>query len=427
MTSNPASTVTAPSIRRVATASLGDTLRDLTGTRDQASLALAQVLLDHDGVTVDGMEVRVWLEHACRLLPTEARELLATVGTLRRLPGITAAAMDGRLSWSQTVAVCAAGRRLPSRLLNQLDDAVVAVTDDLAQAHPGELVDRVWDWVHRWAPDRIEDTEAAADRDSTLTLQPDLFGGGSLAGWFGTEDFSTICEALDAPLRPPSRDELDAIDENAAGTSLDDEDRRAIAHGRRLARRLVDVCEDALVGPCADGQPARPRPMAHIVVHADSLFDADRMPGWLLTTLAGGRLKASSSLIARLLNERGADIRTTILDDCGQIVGVGRRTHVPPDWLRDAVWARDVIGRAPGSRGPVRRSDLDHIVAWDDGGHTDARNLQPISRHDHRAKTRRQWSVTRRDDGTVVWSHVATGLVVHQPPHWVHRQPRAPD
>jgi hypothetical protein len=106
----------------------------------------------------------------------------------------------------------------------------------------------------------------------------------------------------------------------------------------------------------------------------DALLDQDATPGWLLHTLTGGRMKIATHTLQQLVNQRGADLRSIVLDDCGQIVGVGRRTHIPPDWLREAIWARDTAVRDPDGTTPVRRADLDHIDPWP-AGPTDVANL----------------------------------------------------
>ena len=65
-------------------------------------------------------------------------------------------------------------------------------------------------------------------------------------------------------------------------------------------------------------------------IDLDALLDITRTPGWLLHTLAGGRMKVSAATLQRLVDERGADLRTVVLDDVGEVVGVGTKTRVAP-------------------------------------------------------------------------------------------------
>jgi hypothetical protein len=263
-----------------------------------------------------------------------------------------------------------------------------------------------------------------------------------------------VAEALDAPLGPPVTPPDDLDDTDAVEEALDalEAQREMLTrhHGRRLARQLVSLCEHALAGhrptdgagepdSSADGGtgnnggPAQgttgtastPRPLLLATIGLDALLDQDATPGWLLHTLAGGRMKIATHTLQQLVNQRGADLRSIVLDDTGQIVGVGKRTHIPPDWLREAIWARDTAVRDPDGTTPVRRADLDHIDPWPHGP-TDVANLQPVGRRWHNHKTSRHWTVTRSRDGTTVWTHRRHGWTIRlapprrdlqQPPH----------
>jgi hypothetical protein len=153
--------------------------------------------------------------------------------------------------------------------------------------------------------------------------------------------------------------------------------------------------------------------LATIDLHA--LLDQDTTPGWLLHTLTGGRMKIATATLQQLVDERGADLRGIVLDDAGQIVGVGRRTSVPPGWLREAIWARDTAVRDPDGTCPVRRADLDHIDPWPTGP-TDVDNLHPVGSTWHNHKTSRHWTVTRQRDGTTTWTHRRHGWTIQLAP-----------
>ena len=108
-----------------------------------------------------------------------------------------------------------------------------------------------------------------------------------------------------------------------------------------------------------------------------------------------------------------------MLDDGGQVVGVGQKTQVPPRWLREAIWARDTAVRDPDGTTPVRRADLDHIRPWHDdgtGGPTSVANLQPTGRRWHNHKTSTAWTVHRARDGTVIWRHRRHGWTIRLAP-----------
>jgi hypothetical protein len=126
-------------------------------------------------------------------------------------------------------------------------------------------------------------------------------------------------------------------------------------------------------------------------------------------------MKIATHTLQQLVNERGADLRGIVLDDTGQIVGVGRRTNIPPGWLREAIWARDTAVRDPDGTTPVRRADLDHIDPWPTGP-TDVANLQPVGDAGTTTRPPRHWTVTRTRDGTTTWTHRRHGWTIRLAP-----------
>jgi hypothetical protein len=430
-------------------------LAEVTGlaeSRDRLMGRLVRLLIDIKGAddlaeVTGGMSLHVWLQHQGRATHAEARDLLAAADVLVHMPATVAGLCDRWLSWPQTIAIARAAKRIPVRLRADLDQLVADAMTTHADWEPDALVHDVWQWIDARQPTRLARQQQAADRGEFVTLTPRLFGGGTLFGELGTVSFATVAEALDAPLGPPVTPPDDLDDTDAVDEALDElEARRETLtrhHGRRLARQLVSLCEHALAGhrptdgagepgSSADGgtgtnagPASRPRPMLLATIGLDALLDQDATPGWLLHTLIGGRMKIATHTLQQLINQRGADLRSIVLDDTGQIVGVGRRTHIPPDWLREAIWARDTAVRDPDGTTPVRRADLDHIDPWPTGP-TDVANLQPVSRRWHNHKTSRHWTVTRTRDGTTVWTHRRHGWTIRlappqrdlqQPPH----------
>ncbi|CAN5788606.1 hypothetical protein BH10ACT9_BH10ACT9_60830 [soil metagenome] len=74
-----------------------------------------------------------------------------------------------------------------------------------------------------------------------------------------------------------------------------------------------------------------------------------------------------------------------------------------PDALREWVKARDLTCRYPGCDRPIEFCDLDHTIAWDDGGPTHASDLKGYCRHHHMMKTFSDgWSEVQFPDGTIM-------------------------
>ncbi|HEX9765414.1 MAG TPA: DUF222 domain-containing protein, partial [Nitriliruptorales bacterium] len=362
MTSNPprqwqpAGRPAVPADDRAVRDRIGGRLGELEGLladRDRAMGEAVRLLIDleHDEelpARLGGMSLQVWLEHVCRIRGADARALLGAIDVLVHLPAVVTGLCERWLSWSQLQAIARAARRVPVGRLAELDGLVAGAMIGHADVEPDAIIADVWAWVDQLQPSRLEQAEKAADRGEFLALSPQLFGGGSLYGEFGPTSFATVAEALDAPLGPAVDVPDDLDDQPAVDAALDslDEQRRGLnhGHGKRMAQRLVDICEQSLAGAAGGDQgeavPARPLLLATIGVEA--LLDDERTPGWLLHTLAGGRMKVTSDLLQRLIDQRGADIRGIVFDDCGQVVGVGYQTRIPPRWLRHAIWARDL-------------------------------------------------------------------------------------
>jgi hypothetical protein len=266
--------------------------------RLQGRLAVLVLSARDDASLTGGLSLQVWLEQVGRVTGQAARRLLGVCDVLRGMPATLGGLQQGWLSWTQTCQLAAAARGVTVAEREALDEHIGGMLDGYRRFHPDELCDRIWQIVDGWRPDRLARIEQAADRGQFLALQPQLEGGGSLYGQFDPQGFATICEALDTPLGPPVATP-DPDDQQEREQTLAELDRRrrdlAIGHGRRLAHRFLQVCRDALAGWTGDGTRIPPRPSAHLVIRAsDLLGDLENGVGWLLTTLLGGRLKASS-------------------------------------------------------------------------------------------------------------------------------------
>jgi hypothetical protein len=69
------------------------------------------------------------------------------------------------------------------------------------------------------------------------------------------------------------------------------------------------------------------------------------------------------------------------------------------------VQARDRRCRFPGCTRPATRCDLDHVVAWNDNGPTNASNLACMcQRHHYLKHSDTGWQLHLWPDGTCVWT-----------------------
>jgi hypothetical protein len=80
----------------------------------------------------------------------------------------------------------------------------------------------------------------------------------------------------------------------------------------------------------------------------------------------------------------------------------------PSRRLRHLVRARNARCTAPGCGRPAVRCDLDHTVAWDQGGMTCECDLAPLCRHHHRCKQAEGWRLEQPEPGMLIW-HTPAG------------------
>ena len=141
------------------------------------------------------------------------------------------------------------------------------------------------------------------------------------------------------------------------------------------------------------------KPLISVVVPLSTLLGLDEYPGELV---------GYGPIPAQLAREIAADgtWRRLLTDPAsGTLLDYGRTTYTPPAGLADFVRARDLYCRNPICGQRAATADLDHTMAWDDGGHTSDQNLYAGCRHDHRLKTLSPgWQVDQHPDGRVTWT-----------------------
>ncbi|HMH89960.1 MAG TPA: DUF222 domain-containing protein [Streptosporangiaceae bacterium] len=78
--------------------------------------------------------------------------------------------------------------------------------------------------------------------------------------------------------------------------------------------------------------------------------------------------------------------------------------YQPPPRIREYVAARDQTCRGPRCGQPAWRGDLDHTIAYDQGGRTCPCDLGAVCRRHHRLKQHPGWTLTQPQPGTFCWT-----------------------
>jgi hypothetical protein len=91
-------------------------------------------------------------------------------------------------------------------------------------------------------------------------------------------------------------------------------------------------------------------------------------------------------------------VATGQCDHCDQEPG-----YRPSPALQRLIRTRTITCCYPGCRRPATRCDLDHTVAYEDGGRTCSCNLAPLCRRHHRLKQAQGWKLEQNSPGIMTW------------------------
>jgi hypothetical protein len=190
---------------------------------------------------------------------------------------------------------------------------------------------------------------------------------------------------------------LDRRLDELAGTVCDADprtrqQRRADAMGALAAGADRLVCGCGSSGCAAATRASGRNVVIHVVAEQASVDGSGTTPG-----IVPG---AEGLIPAQMVAELAKDAR---LQPLIPPVDVPEPRYIPSARLADFVRCRDLTCRAPGCNRPAVDCDLDHTVAYRDGGWTHASNLKALCRKHHLLKTFWGWRDKQLPDGTVIW------------------------
>jgi hypothetical protein len=378
-----------------------------------AVVRLADLLCDDEVERTTGVGPDHWLASVARLTRMDRRLLVRTCRLLHRLPTLAAAVEDGRVSFAQLRGLAIVLRTARRELDGEVDRLLRALLDGLGQLErpdPDVLVRQVADALDELDPEDLADRERDARVGRFLAIQPRLDGTG---GAFTGELDAVGLALLDATTAPTSAQIAVA---GGVGPARADLLLARLAGTAVATRSAADAPDADHAADAADAaHAALPPPQVVARLRFETLLDP-AVPGELLTSLLGGRLKLTGEAARRLLDERGSLLRTVVVDDTGAVLGVGRATRQPPGWIRDAVAALHDTCSGPGCDRPARGSQHDHAAPWwpvrpdQPPGRTDVDELGPLCAATNRAKEAAGWRVDQTAAGVRTWRHARSGL-----------------
>ncbi|MFH8251747.1 DUF222 domain-containing protein [Microbacterium sp. B2969] len=99
-------------------------------------------------------------------------------------------------------------------------------------------------------------------------------------------------------------------------------------------------------------------------------------------------------------------IRVLTHPETGIVLSLGRKKYRPPADLRRAVRWRSDTCVGPGCGMPASRCDVDHNIAWQDGGETAIWNHAPLCQGHHTVRHATDWRIEQIHDsgGVIRWT-----------------------
>ncbi len=96
--------------------------------------------------------------------------------------------------------------------------------------------------------------------------------------------------------------------------------------------------------------------------------------------------------------------RPLAINEAGHVLDVGRKRYQITGALRRMIITRDGTCRFPGCNAAATRCQIDHVIAWEDGGRSDVGNLGVLCVRHHQLKTHGGWQLTHsKPDGSCTW------------------------
>ena len=170
------------------------------------------------------------------------------------------------------------------------------------------------------------------------------------------------------------------------------EQRRADALGALAAGADRLVCGCGSTACDAGARADKSNVVIHVIAEQASVDGSGKAPGVVVG--------AEGLITAEMVAELG---KTAHLQPLTPPSDTPEPRYIPSAKLADFVRSRDVTCRAPGCDHPAFDCDVDHTIAYHDGGWTHASNLKALCRKHHLLKTFGGWRDKQLPDGTVIW------------------------
>ena len=280
----------------------------------------------------------------------------------------------------------------------------------------------------------LEERAERAREDRRVCLEPELDGMAWFSVHLSTEQGAMIMARIRALTLQAVADERrarrDRRAENEARRVFDARPAPPVMEdGRTMAQVEADVAVDLLLhgglvpgdvpgdsgadfsraawnGTRTDGV-ASVRPTIFVTVPVLTLLGRSDEPADLNGTIPNGTVPIDAETARRLCGDATSFLRILIHPETGEQLSFGRDRYEVPASLRRYLRVRDLTCRFPGCGRAAARCDVDHTLAWEHGGGTDASNLAHLCRKHHTLKHHGSWRVRPGPSGALHWTSPA--------------------
>lgn len=340
-------------------------------------------------------------------------------------PQLWKAFAEGRLSEKHAVDAARLASTLPADdadAFHRFDDAACPQAVALPPAKFAVTARAIRERVHA---ESIEARHRRAAHDRGVWMRAELDGMASLHALLPADRARAVMSRLDQAARhlrtaPDEERTLAQLRADAFAdlvTMTDDPPQptlppSAAPSATVLPPSRADAAVPALPPPAAP-RTFRSAPPATVVVTipALTLLGHDTQPA----TLEGyGPIDLDTA--RRLAGTATSWIRLLTHPVTGAPLVLDRKTYRVPVALRRWLGVTSPTCVFPGCGRAARDCDIDHLIAWADGGTTDDDNLDPKCRHHHRLRHESRWDVDCEADRGTAWISPLGGRYGTDPP-----------
>jgi len=322
-----------------------------------------------------------WLAGKTKTSHGDAASRVRLGAALKASKALKKAAEDGELSAATAESLSGAVTDRPAGASEADVDELV---DACKGADPREAKAAADKWKDTYSTETPEQAEQRRREKRSLTTRNLGDGMGQLLAVLPLHDLRQVTNSIS----------------NVAG-------KPCAADGRTTEQRMADgLVQLAVAHAKGEVKGGREKATLLIIATADTYAGRSDEPG---ATAHGDPVPAH---VVRFLAEQ-ANLQRVLLAG-SQIIDLGREVRYATEAQYRALAVRDGGCRWDGCKIPAAWCDIDHLLAWDDDGPTDLRNLVMWCRHHHTEKHRP--GVTVLGDAHDLRLRLIDGTIVHCPP-----------